>query len=182
MLCYNSSNNEYRKEVSSMIMCSNCHKRPAVVFLSPTGDIKESRGLCLVCAKQLGIKPVNDLLDKMGITDDQMEAMESELNAMMNAEQDDDSPDGNEPDENALNGFIPGGAATMPFLQNIFPSEEKAPEQVQNGEKKAPKEKHKTAHCLRQCGWQALPQRPSFRRPARRSGTGCFSSCGRESG
>ena len=125
-------------------MCSNCHKRPAVVFLSPTGDIKESRGLCLVCAKKLGIKPVNDLLDKMGITDDQMEAMESELNAMMNDEDQDEIPEGNDPDENALSGFIPGGAATMPFLQNIFPSEEKVPEQVQSGEKKAPKEKHKT--------------------------------------
>lgn len=126
-------------------MCSNCHKRPAVVFLSPTGDIKESRGLCLVCAKQLGIKPVNDLLDKMGITDDQMEAMESELNAMMNEKQD-ESPDDSDMDENALSGFIPGGAATMPFLQNVFPGsgEEKSPEQVQNGDKKSPKEKHKT--------------------------------------
>ena len=130
-----------------MIMCSNCHKRPAVVFLSPTGDIKESRGLCLVCAKKLGIKPVNDLLDKMGITDDQMEAMESELDAMMNEKQDedpDDSPDENDPDRNALSGFLPGGAATMPFLQNVFPSEEKSSDHVQNSEKKNPKEKHKT--------------------------------------
>ena len=128
-------------------MCSNCHKRPAVVFLSPTGDIKESRGLCLVCAKKLGIKPVNDLLDKMGITDDQMEAMESELDAMMNEKQDESSdgdPEESDPDQNALSGFLPGGAATMPFLQNIFPSEEKSPEQVQNSEKKNPKEKHKT--------------------------------------
>ena len=128
-------------------MCSNCHKRPAVVFLSPTGDIKESRGLCLVCAKKLGIKPVNDLLDKMGITDDQMEAMESELDAMMNEKQDedpDDSPDENDPDRNALSGFLPGGAATMPFLQNVFPSEEKSSDHVQNSEKKNPKEKHKT--------------------------------------
>ena len=128
-------------------MCSNCHKRPAVVFLSPTGDIKESRGLCLVCAKKLGIKPVNDLLDKMGITDDQMEAMESELNEMMNEKQDDNQDENSDPDENALSGFIPGGAATMPFLQNIFPGsggEEKSPEQVQNGDKKSQKEKHKT--------------------------------------
>ena len=128
-------------------MCSNCHKRPAVVFLSPTGDIKESRGLCLVCAKKLGIKPVNDLLDKMGITDDQMEAMESELDAMMNEKQDEPSdgdPEESDAEQNALSGFLPGGAATMPFLQNIFPSEGKSPEQVQNSEKKDPKEKHKT--------------------------------------
>lgn len=128
-----------------MMMCSNCHKRPAVVFLSPTGDIKESRGLCLVCAKELGIKPVNDLLDKMGITDDQMEAMESELNEMM-SENPDENPGDGAPDENALSGFVPGGAATMPFLQNIFSGAANSPEQVQNGEsaKKAAKEKHKT--------------------------------------
>ncbi len=103
-----------------MIMCSRCHKRPAVVFISPTGNIKESQGLCLVCAKELGIKPVNDLLDKMGITDDQMEAMESELNDMISNQENTDS-NGDNPDENSINGFVPGGAATFPFIQNIFP-------------------------------------------------------------
>ena len=136
-----------------MIMCSNCHKRPAVVFLSPTGDMKESRGLCLACAKQLGIKPVNDLLDKMGITDEQLDAMESELSEMMSADPDDstsENPDGDNPEENALSGFIPGGAATFPFLQNIFPGAGSTPDEVQNGgtkedpAKKSSKEKHKT--------------------------------------
>jgi ATP-dependent Clp protease ATP-binding subunit ClpA len=128
-----------------MMMCSNCHKRPAVVFLSPTGNIKESRGLCLVCARELGIKPVNDLLDKMGITDDQMEAMESELNEMMNANPD-GTPDSGSPDTNALSGFVPGGAATLPFVQNIFSGTADSPEQVQNGEsaKRTVKERHRT--------------------------------------
>ena len=132
-----------------MVMCSRCHKRPAVVFLSPTGDIKESRGLCLVCAKELGIKPVNDLLDKMGITDEQMEAMEAELNEMISQNQDenpDDSQDSASDSENGLNGFVPGGAATLPFIQNIFPNESSLPEEVQRGKStaKAPKERHKT--------------------------------------
>lgn len=127
-----------------MIMCSKCHKRPAVVFLSPTADIKESRGLCLICAKELGIKPVNDLLDKMGITDDQMEAMESELNELMN-ENSEGNDGGNDGGENELSGFVPGGAATFPFIQNIFPGGSNSPE-VQNGEtpRKTVKEKHKT--------------------------------------
>ena len=59
-----------------MMMCSRCHKRPAVVFISPTVNAQETKGLCLVCAKELGIKPVNDLMEKMGITEEQMEAME----------------------------------------------------------------------------------------------------------
>lgn len=130
-----------------MMMCSRCHKRPAVVFVSPTGDIKESRGLCLVCAKELGIKPVNDLLDKMGITDDQVESMEAELSDLMNQNPEENDMDDNNQNENGLNGFAPGGAATMPFLQNIFPGSVNLPEQIQNGEaakKTQTKEKHKT--------------------------------------
>lgn len=97
------------------MMCSRCHKRPAVVFISPTVDSKESRGLCLVCAKELGIKPVNDLMEKMGITEDQMEAMEAELNELMTT-----NPEENENSDDGEDGFVPGGAATFPFLQNIF--------------------------------------------------------------
>lgn len=137
-----------------MIMCSKCHKRPAVVFLTPSANMSESRGLCLICAKELGIKPVNDLLDQMGITDEQMEAMESELSEML-AESQDDTGEGKNDSDGILSGFVPGGAATFPFIQNIFPGETNNQEQVQNGSnsKKSAKEKHKskrkhlTAYC-----------------------------------
>lgn len=130
-------------------MCSRCHKRPAVVFISPTVNSKESQGLCLVCAKELGIKPVNDLMEKMGITEEQMEAMESELNELMAANPDD------EDDESGSDGFIPGGAATFPFLQNIFSTSGNTPEKVQENdtarkekkEKRKTKRKHLTAYC-----------------------------------
>ena len=123
------------------MMCSRCQKRPAVVFISPTVDSKESRGLCLVCAKELGIKPVNDLMEKMGITEDQMEAMEAELNELMTT-----NPEENENSDDGEDGFVPGGAATFPFLQNIFSGNDNSAEQVQNSEtaKKEKKEKHKT--------------------------------------
>ncbi len=130
-----------------MMMCSRCHKRPAVVFVSPTGNIKESRGLCLVCAKELGIKPVNDLLDKMGITDDQVENMEAELSDLMGQNPEENEMDDNNQNGNGLNGFTPGGAATVPFLQNIFPGSVNLPEQIQNGEaakKTQTREKHRT--------------------------------------
>ena len=61
------------------MLCTRCHKRPAVVFISQSMNSSESQGLCLVCARELGIKPVNDLMDKMGITEEQMEQMEEEL-------------------------------------------------------------------------------------------------------
>jgi len=129
------------------MLCSRCHKRQAVVFISPTVDSKESRGLCLVCAKELGIKPVNDLMEKMGITEEQMEAMETELNELMTT-----NPDETQDEEDGSDGFVPGGAATFPFLQNIFSGNENSlssgnsPEPVHSGEatKKDKKEKPKT--------------------------------------
>ncbi|HIR56039.1 MAG TPA: hypothetical protein IAA54_00055, partial [Candidatus Gallacutalibacter pullicola] len=66
------------------MLCSRCHKRPAVVFIASGNDPQHTQGLCLVCAKELGIKPVNDLMEKMGITDDQLEAMEAQMDGLMN--------------------------------------------------------------------------------------------------
>ena len=100
-------------------MCTRCKKRPAVVFVSGSTDAHQSQGYCLVCAKELGIKPVNDLMEKMGITEEMMESMESELSSLMSMDGammpiDDDDETGDE------NGFTQGGAATFPFLKNIF--------------------------------------------------------------
>ena len=101
-------------------MCTRCKKRPAVVFVSGSTDAQQSQGYCLVCAKELGIKPVNDLMEKMGITEEMMESMESELSGLMSMDgammptDDDDDENGDE------NGFTQGGAATFPFLKNIF--------------------------------------------------------------
>lgn len=101
-------------------MCTRCKKRPAVVFVSGSTDAQQSQGYCLVCAKELGIKPVNDLMEKMGITEEMMESMESELSGLMSMDgammptDDDDDENGEE------NGFTQGGAATFPFLKNIF--------------------------------------------------------------
>ena len=137
-----------------MLMCSRCHKRPAVVFISQSMDTANSQGLCLVCAKELGIKPVNDLMEKMGITEEQLEAMTEEMNGLM-AMENGFGEDGQEGDEE---GFTPGGAATFPsFLQNIFPGmgqnpapENGAAQKAPERDKKAPKKnkrKHIAAYC-----------------------------------
>lgn len=98
-------------------LCCKCKKRPAVVFVQkfdPTGkNAAEAEGYCLVCAKKLGIGPVNDMLEKMGIDDEQLENMSDELTGLMESGEffpgmpqggnpdDPDAPDGdgNEPDE-----------------------------------------------------------------------------------
>ena len=92
------------------MVCSRCKKRQAVVFITRMeGEKTVNDGLCLVCAKELGIQPVNDMLEKFGITDDDMEQMDQQLGELMNLE-------GNEEDGD----FSPGGAPTFPFLQNLF--------------------------------------------------------------
>ena len=54
-----------------MKLCSKCKKRPAVVFMSDMSNPNaEPQGLCLVCAKEMGIKPVDDMLKKMNISDE----------------------------------------------------------------------------------------------------------------
>ncbi|PWM69997.1 MAG: chaperone ClpB [Clostridiales bacterium] len=68
-------------------ICCKCKKRPAVVFVQKFDaagkNPPKAEGYCLLCAKELGIGPVNDMLEKMGIDDDQLEAMGDELSGMM---------------------------------------------------------------------------------------------------
>ena len=61
-------------------ICSRCHKNPAAVFVTKieNGESKQE-GLCLQCARELGIKPVTDLMDRFGITDADLENMTREL-------------------------------------------------------------------------------------------------------
>lgn len=67
------------------MLCSRCKKRPAVVFITRMeGEKPVNDGICLTCAKELGIKPVDDLLEKFGITDDDMEQMDQQLSALIN--------------------------------------------------------------------------------------------------
>ena len=92
-----------------MLLCTRCKKRPAVVFVSNGMDSQNPQGLCLVCAKELGIKPVNDIMEKMGISDEELEAATEQMTQLMNLDNDDSG------DEL----FAPGGAATMPVDQML---------------------------------------------------------------
>ena len=53
------------------MLCCRCKKRPAVVFVATNAE-SESQGYCLSCAKELGIKPVTDIIEKMGISEDDL--------------------------------------------------------------------------------------------------------------
>ena len=63
----------------SMPVCVRCKKNMAVVFITKMENDKTvNEGLCLKCAKELGIKPVSDLLDKFGLTDADLDGMTPE--------------------------------------------------------------------------------------------------------
>ena len=82
-----------------------------MVFVSNGLNGQDPQGLCLVCAKELGIKPVNDIMEKMGITDEELEAATAQMTELMNLDNDDDDQ------EDGL--FTPGGAATLPVDQML---------------------------------------------------------------
>ncbi len=117
-------------------MCKKCKCRPAMVYVTRVeGDNSSLEGYCIPCAKELGIKPVNDMLDKMNIPMEDIEAMTEQLMTEMEGA-----------DEIDLDGMEPGGAQAFPFLQNLFGNMGGAPsndgaEEGKKSSKKPPKEK-----------------------------------------
>ena len=115
-------------------LCSRCKKNLAVIFITKIENGNTvNEGLCLKCARELGIKPVDDLMQRMGITDDDLENLSGEMSdalgglGMIASQQ--EQPDSDEDDEeqeielvttlrqNALKGLIskesPVGKAVM---------------------------------------------------------------------
>lgn len=119
-----------------MLMCSRCKKRPAVVFISQMNakdpQHKKNEGLCLVCAKELGISQVDDYMKAMGISDDDLEAMSNQL--MEASDGDDFEPGGT----NFLSNLFGGDAANL--FSNLAGGMPKATDE--SGEQK-PKDKKK---------------------------------------
>lgn len=103
-----------------MELCARCHKNPAVFYITKLeGNKTTSEGLCLSCAKSLGIKPLNDMIEKFGMTDDDIDSLNSQMSEFMEGAG--DMGDMNfEAMMGGLNGMIPddneeGGAAIAPF-------------------------------------------------------------------
>ncbi len=90
------------------MLCTRCKKRMAVVFISAMqGEEHKNEGLCLVCAKELGLPQVDEYIKQMGIDEDDIEMLSDQLMEITDGE-----------------AFELGGAETMPnFLQNIFGSD-----------------------------------------------------------
>lgn len=91
--------------MNNKMICSKCKKRPAVIFVSRVdGDNTTQEGFCLKCATELNIGPIKQMMQNMGITEDDIEAVSEQFGDMMDN----------------MDDFQLGGAGTMPFMQNLF--------------------------------------------------------------
>ena len=139
-------------------LCSRCHKNVAVIFIQKMeGGATKSEGLCLKCAKELGIKPVEDMMQKLGISDEDLEGL---TNEMMSAFGGAEGMEGLVPAEDGDDEEDEGKTATFPFLNKLFgsaqspqvqPPEREQPRQGDGKEKKGdkpPKRKFLENYCI----------------------------------
>ena len=132
-----------------MPICARCKKNMAVVFITKMENGKTvNEGLCLKCAKELGIKPVNDLLEKFGLKDEDLdgltpEALGDSLPGMLEQlGMPQDAEDGGEDDADGED--APSRAPAFPlfkFLRQNKPEAAGEPGQKGEGPKKQPKKK-----------------------------------------
>ncbi|MBQ3951231.1 MAG: ATP-dependent Clp protease ATP-binding subunit, partial [Oscillospiraceae bacterium] len=133
------------------VMCSRCKENVAVIFITKIENGAQSQeGLCLKCARELNIKPVQDIMNRMGISEENLEEMSQEMmNAFGGAEE---LPDAGGDDEED------GKTATFPFLNKLFsqnqPEERREPRnddrrRTQDARSEKP-QKHKflDAYCI----------------------------------
>ena len=120
-------------------MCSRCGKNVAVVFITKLeGGVQKNEGLCLKCARELHIKPVDDMIEKMGITDEDLDNLSGEMmNALngveslmdMSIDPDNDANDDSDDD---------GKTATFPFLNRLFGNGNNTPAESNNAAAQQP--------------------------------------------
>ena len=101
-------------------LCARCHKNMAVIFITKIEN-NQSRyeGLCLSCARELHIKPVDDIISKMGLSDEDLENLSGEMTNALGGMEGLESLMGIEPSE-ADTDSDQGKTATFPFLNRLF--------------------------------------------------------------
>ena len=97
-------------------LCSRCGKNVAVIFITKIeGNQTKNEGLCLKCARELHIKPVDDVINKLGIPDEELENLAGDMTNALNGAEEllNLENEGGEGDDD-------GKTATFPFLNRLF--------------------------------------------------------------
>ena len=142
------------------MVCIRCKKRPAIIFIQrmENGQMKQE-GYCLHCARELHIKPVEDLMKQFGMSEQDMDNMEDRMESMMEEMGEGGNPfaalmnmqDGGDGSDGDEDGFTPGGNATFPLSitgqaggQN---GQQNAPNKNGRAGKKPPRRKYLDTYC-----------------------------------
>lgn len=118
------------------MLCVKCKKRQAVFFVTKIENNKQSQeGYCLQCARELNIGPINQIMEKMGISDEEIDMISEQVTEILG-------------DDNG--NFEFGGAPTFPFMANMNIADENnvepaAKDEAKSNNKKDKKSKHKTS-------------------------------------
>ena len=128
-------------------MCSRCGKNVAVVFITKMeGNETKNEGLCLKCARELHIKPVDEMMEKMGISDEDLDSLSGDMMNALNGVESLMDIDGTSDDSDD-----DGKTATFPFLNRLFGG--------QNGQ---------NANYTPESGAEAPKDKPEGNRPAKK--------------
>ena len=137
------------------MVCVRCKKRPAIIFVQrmENGQMKQE-GYCLHCARELHIKPVEDMMKQLGMSDQDMDNMEDRMDNLMEEMGDGANPlammmgmqqgdDDNAGDED----FVPGGNATFPLNMAGQADQNGSAPKNGKGNKKPPRRKYLDTYC-----------------------------------
>ena len=140
------------------MVCVRCKKRPAIIFIQrmENGQMKQE-GYCLHCAREMHIKPVEDLMKQFGMSEQDMDNMEDRMDSMMEEMGDGANPlammmgmqqDGGDDGGEDTDGFTPGGNATFPLSINSQEGSQggQGPKNGKGG-KKPPRRKYLDTYC-----------------------------------
>ena len=141
------------------MLCTRCKKRQAIVFVQRMeGSETKNEGYCLTCARELHIKPLDDMMQRFGVSDQDLEGMEERMNDFMKEMgENGQMPEGmfpmptEEPDgdgEDGEDGFTPGGSPVFPFgFGSRQKKEDEEGEKGKKGDRKPKKRKFLTNYC-----------------------------------
>ena len=139
------------------MVCIRCQKRPAIIFIQRMdGGQMKQEGYCLHCARELHIKPVDDLMKQFGMSDQDLDNMESRMESMME-EMGDSNPlsmmmnmanGGEDADPDSMDeDLVPGSNATFPLGFTSSDKKEGDKKTDRRNGKKPPKRKFLDTYC-----------------------------------
>ncbi len=122
-------------------ICARCKKNAAVIFITKIENGESTNeGLCLKCAKELNIKPVEEIIRKMGLTDEDLDSLTDEMMEAMGGAESLTETDSVEED---------GKTATFPFLNRLFGGPDEPSQTELPRPSREPKDKDRAARVVK---------------------------------